>query len=66
MPTYIITNEDRYKVEADTLEQAMASYRVGFYGIEPEVFGLEADSIIDQDAFEYLDGEVWAQEEEVE
>lgn len=64
MPSYVITVQDRYSVQADTLEQAIASYRVGFDGIEPELFGLDADSIIDQDAFEYLDGEVKAEEEE--
>jgi hypothetical protein len=64
MPTYLITIQDRYSVQADTLEQAIASYRVGFDGIEPEMFEMEPHSIIDQDAFEYLDGEVRAEEEE--
>jgi hypothetical protein len=62
MPIYTITAEDVYKVEADTLEQAMASYRVGFEGIEPEVFEMTTAQVIDPDLFEYLGGEVRAEE----
>jgi hypothetical protein len=62
MPTYTITTEDVYKVEADTLEQAIASYRVGFEGIEPEVFEMTTAEVIDPDYFEYLGGEVRAEE----
>jgi len=61
MPTYTITTEDVYKVEADTLEQAIASYRVGFEGIEPEVFEMTTAEVIDPDYFEYLGGEVRAE-----
>lgn len=63
MPTYTITTQDRYTVEADSLEQAIASYRVSFEGIEPELFGLTQEEVIDQDVFEYLDGEVKAEED---
>jgi hypothetical protein len=62
MATYTITTEDVYKVEADTLEQAIASYRVGFEGIEPEVFEMTTAEVIDPDYFEYLGGEVRAEE----
>jgi hypothetical protein len=62
MPKYTITTEDVYEVEADTLEQAMASYHVGFQGIEPEVLDIKADEIIDPDFFEYLGGQVRAEE----
>jgi hypothetical protein len=61
MPTYTITTEDVYKVEADTLEKAIASYRVGFEGIEPEVFEMTTAEVIDADFFEYLGGEVRAE-----
>ena len=63
MPRYTITTQDRYTVEADSLEQAIASYRVSFEGIEPELFGLTQEEVIDQDVFEYLDGEVKAEED---
>jgi hypothetical protein len=62
MPIYTITTEDVYKVEANTLEQAMASYRVGFEGIEPEIFEMTANEVIDADFFEYLGGEVRGEE----
>ena len=62
MPTYTITTEDVYKVEEDTLEKAIASYRVGFEGIEPEVFEMTTAEVIDPDYFEYLGGEVRAEE----
>ena len=61
MPKFTITAEDVYEVEADTLEQAMASYRVGFEGIEPEVFEMTTAEVIDADFFEYLGGEVRAE-----
>jgi hypothetical protein len=57
MATYIVASGHRYQVEADTPELAIASYRVHFDGIEPEAFGLTMDSVIDQDDFEYLDGQ---------
>ena len=62
MPIYTITTEDVYRVEADTLEQAMASYRVGFEGIEPEIFEITPDKVIDTDFFEYLGGAVRGEE----
>jgi hypothetical protein len=62
MPIYTITAEDVYKVEADTMEQAMASYRVGFEGIEPEMFDMTTAEVIDADLFKYLGGEVRAEE----
>jgi hypothetical protein len=62
MPKFTITTEDVYEVEADTLEQAIASYRVGFEGIEPEVFEMTTAEVIDPDYFEYLGGEVRAEE----
>ena len=63
MPIYTITTEDRYKVQADTLEQALASYRVGFEEIEPEIFEMTAAEVIDQDSFEYIDGKVHIEED---
>jgi hypothetical protein len=63
MPTYTITAQDRYTVEADSPEQAIASFRVSFDGIEPELFDLKPEEVIDQDSFEYLDGEVKAEED---
>jgi hypothetical protein len=62
MPIYTITTEDIYKVEAETLEQALASYRVGFEGIEPEIFEMTTNKIIDPDFFEYLGGQVRGEE----
>ena len=62
MPIYTITTEDVYKVEADTLEQAISSYRVGFEGIEPEMFDMTTAEVIDADFFEYLGGETRAEE----
>ena len=58
MPKYIIVAEDRYEVEADNAQQALDSYRVCFEGIEPSYFNLDPKNVIDQDSFEYLDGEV--------
>ena len=57
MPTYIIASGHRYQVEANTAKEAIASYRVHFDGIEPEAFDLTMENIIDQDSFEYLDGQ---------
>lgn len=62
MPTFIITSEDRYQVEADTLEQAIASFRTWFDEVEPELFEIETKDLIDQDLFEYLDGKVEVRE----
>jgi hypothetical protein len=58
MSKYIIVAQDRYEVEADNAQQALDSYRVCFEGIEPGYFNLEPKDIINQDGFEYLDGEV--------
>jgi hypothetical protein len=63
MPIYTITTKDRYKVQADTPEQALASYRVRFDGIEPEIYEMTIETIVDQDAFEYLDGQVKVRED---
>jgi hypothetical protein len=62
MPKYIIVAQDRYEVDADNAQQALDSYRVCFEGIEPEFFNLDPKNIIDQDGFEYLDGEVRVEE----
>ena len=62
MPKYIITNSERYQVEADSPEQALAIYRVVFDGIEPELVDLPEDVYQDPDQFEYLDGETQAVE----
>ena len=56
MTKYVITIEDRYEVDAESAEQALASYRVRFEDIEPEMVGLTVDQVIPQDEFEYLDG----------
>jgi hypothetical protein len=56
MTKYVITIEDRYEVDAESSEQALASYRVRFEDIEPEMVGLTVDQVIPQDEFEYLDG----------
>lgn len=62
MPIFTITSEERYQVEADTLEQAIASFRVWFDEVEPELFEIESKDLIDQDLFEYLDGKVEVRE----
>jgi hypothetical protein len=62
MPIFTITSEDRYQVEADSLEQATASFRVWFDEVEPELFEIESKDLIDQDLFEYLDGKVEVRE----
>jgi hypothetical protein len=61
---YIITNTERYEVEADSLEEAMAIYNVVLNDIEPEVVGLPAGHY--EDLFEYLDGPTEAREAEKE
>jgi hypothetical protein len=63
MGSFVIVSKDRYKVEADTLEQAIASFRVWFDGIEPELFEIDKKDVIDQDLFEYLDGKVKVRED---
>lgn len=63
MRLYEIEITERYSVMAESEEQALASYRVGFDGVEPELVGLTSEQVISQDAFEYLDGSgraVWA------
>ena len=62
MPKFIITIEDRYEVEAESAEQALASYRVVFEDGEPSLLGLTPDKIIEQDKFEFLDGQGKAEE----
>ena len=62
MPIFTITSEERYQVEADTLEQATASFRVWFDEVEPELFEIESKDLIDQNLFEYLDGKVEVRE----
>ncbi len=62
MPKFIVENIERYEVEAESLEIALASFHVGFEGIEPDIFELTADQIIDTDTFEYLDGSLTAKE----
>lgn len=56
MPEFEVTITDTYKVTADTKEQALASYRVSFEGMEPKFYGLTPDQVIDQDDFEFLGG----------
>lgn len=56
MPKFVITIEDRYEVEADSPEHALASYRVAFDNADPEVFGIGYPQVIQQSKFEYLDG----------
>lgn len=62
MPKYVITIEDRWEVEADSPEHALASYRVSFDNHEPELLGLTYPQVIRQDKFEYLDGQGKAEE----
>lgn len=64
MSKYIVTITDRYEVEADSPEQALASYRVSFDGIEPEILEIAPEDVIDSDDFEYLDGSGTAEEAE--
>lgn len=59
MAKFIITVEDRYEVEAESAEQALASYRIQFDDADPEIF---SGKVIDQDEFEYLDGQAKAEE----
>ena len=56
MPKFIVTITDRYEVEADSAEQALASYRIGFEDQEPELFDLNPEDVIPTDDFELLDG----------
>jgi hypothetical protein len=63
---YIITDTQRYEVEAESLDQALALYNIAFNGIEPEMYDLPADQYYDQDQFEYLDGSTEAREAEKE
>jgi hypothetical protein len=63
---YIITNTERYEVEADSLEQALALYNIVFNGIEPEMYDLPTEQHYSQDLFEYLDGSTEAREAEKE
>jgi hypothetical protein len=62
MAKYVITIEERYKVEAESAEQALGSYRVKFDGCEPEMVGLTLDKVIHHHEFEYLDGKGNAEE----
>lgn len=56
MSKYIITITNAYEVEADSPEQALASYRVVFDNHEPELLGLTPEQVIEQDAFEFIGG----------
>ena len=56
MSKYIITNTERYEVEADSLEHALILYKIVFDDIEPEIFELPDGDYGDTDQFEYLDG----------
>jgi hypothetical protein len=58
---YTITNTQRYEVEAESLEQALAIYNVELNDIEPEIVGLPAGQYGDQ--IEYLDGYTEARED---
>jgi hypothetical protein len=53
----------RYRVSANSEEQALASYRAVFDDIEPELVGLTPEEVLDQDDFEFLEETgkaVWA------
>ena len=63
MSKYTITNTERYKVEADSPEQALILYKILIDGIEPEMFDLP-NGLYDTDQFEYLDGKTEAVEKE--
>jgi hypothetical protein len=52
---YEITITRKYTVSATSEEHALASYRVAFDGIEPELVGLTSDEVIDFDDFELQD-----------
>lgn len=52
---YEIEITSRYAVKAKSEEHALASYRVVFDGVPPDVVGLEPDEVLDQDAFDFLD-----------
>ena len=56
MSKYTITITNRYEVEADSPEHALASYRVVFDEADPEILGIDFWQVIPQDQFEYLDG----------
>ena len=56
MPKYVITIADRWEVEADSPEHALASYRVVFDEADPEMLGIDWFQVIPKDKFEYLDG----------
>lgn len=57
MPKFILTIEDRYEVEADSPEQALASYRIQFEDGDPEILGITPSELLSQDAFIFLDGQ---------
>jgi hypothetical protein len=63
MSKYIITNTERYEVEADSPEQALVLYKIVIDGIEPTMFDLP-NGLYDTDQFEYLDGKTEAVEKD--
>ena len=63
MSKYIITNTERYEVEADSPEQALILYKIVIDDIEPEIFDWP-ERAYDTDQFEYLDGKTEAVEKE--
>jgi hypothetical protein len=63
MPEFEIELTRRYRVNANSEEQALASYRVVFDDIPPHLVGLPEDQVIDFEDFEFLEETgraVWA------
>lgn len=52
---YEIEITSRYAVVAESEEHALASYRVVFDDVPPDVVGLTPEQVLDQDAFDFLD-----------
>jgi hypothetical protein len=63
MAKYTVTITERYSVEADSAEQALASYRVGFEDIEPVAVGIDPANVISPDEFEFLGDSGTAEED---
>lgn len=63
MPKFILTKTERYIVEAENAEIAAKNFSVLYNDGDAEIIELLDDDVIDQDAFEYLDGKTEIEEE---
>jgi hypothetical protein len=63
MRSYEIEITNRYLVNAESEEQALASYRIAFDDGDAEILGITPEELIAADNFEFLGGSgraVWA------